>query len=140
MKTINLKDYYDHITTDTLIEVPDKVFDIFEEQRKAEQAYQSKLYYHHAHYSLDCDDGIEHKALFLSLSPEELYSRSLTAKQLHKAISMLPDKQAKRLYAHYFLGMSKTEIAQVEGVSEAAVRASVEKGLRNLEKILKKVL
>lgn len=37
MKTINLKDYYDHITTDTLIEVPDKVFDVFEEQRKAEQ-------------------------------------------------------------------------------------------------------
>lgn len=53
---------------------------------------------------------------------------------------MLPDKQAKRLYAHYFLGMKKTEIAQVEGVSEAAVCASVEKGLRNLEKILKKVL
>jgi len=39
MKTINLKDYYNHITTDTYIDVPDEVFDIFEEHRKTEQAY-----------------------------------------------------------------------------------------------------
>lgn len=39
MKTINLKDYYDHIGIDTYIDVPDEVFNIFEEHRKAEQAY-----------------------------------------------------------------------------------------------------
>ena len=43
MKTINLKDYYAHIIVDTYIDIPDKVFDIFEEYRKAEQAYQSKV-------------------------------------------------------------------------------------------------
>ena len=41
MKTINLKDYYADISIDTYIDIPDKVFDIFEEHRKAEQAYQS---------------------------------------------------------------------------------------------------
>lgn len=42
MKTINLKDYYAHITVDTYIDIPDEVFDIFEEYRKAEQAHQSR--------------------------------------------------------------------------------------------------
>jgi hypothetical protein len=45
MKTINLKDYYDHIVIDTYIDIPDEVFDIFEEYRKAEQAYQSRIRY-----------------------------------------------------------------------------------------------
>lgn len=107
MKRINLKDYYDHISIDTYINVPDEVYDIFEAYRKAEQAYQSKRHYHKAYYSLDRDDGIEYRALFVSLSPDEIYERKLTSEQLHAAIATLPDKQAKRIYAHFFLGMSK---------------------------------
>ena len=137
MKKINLKDYYGHIVIDTYINIPDEVFDIFEEYRKAEQAYQSKVYYHKAYYSLDRGDGIEHSALFVSLSPDEIYERKLTNEQLHAAIATLPDKQAKRIYAHYFLGMSKIAIAKAENVSETAIRNSIEKGLKNLEKILK---
>ncbi|EME5464079.1 transposase [Enterococcus faecalis] len=64
MKKINLKDYYSHITVDTYIDIPDEVFNIFEEYRKAEQAYQSRIRYHKAYYSLDRGDGIEHTAFF----------------------------------------------------------------------------
>nr|WP_237712701.1 sigma factor-like helix-turn-helix DNA-binding protein [Paenibacillus elgii] len=42
----------------------------------------------------------------------------MIAQQLHVAISALPDKQGKRIYAHYVLGISKSEIARAEGVSE----------------------
>lgn len=138
MKRVNFKKYYDHITTDTYHDVPDEVFNILEEYRKAEQAYQSRIRYHKAYYSLDRDDGIEHNALFVSLSPDEIYERKLTTEQLHTAIATLPDKQAKRIYAHYFMGMSKASIAKAEGVSEAAVRVGIEKALMNLEKIFKK--
>lgn len=138
MKRVNFKKYYDHITTDTYHDVPDEVFNILEEYRKAEQAYQSRIRYHKAYYSLDRDDGIEHNALFVSLSPDEIYERKLTTEQLHTAIATLPDKQAKRIYAHYFMGMSKASIAKTEGVSEAAVRVGIEKALMNLEKIFKK--
>ena len=138
MKKINLKNYYDHIVIDTYIDIPNEVFDVFEEHRKAEQAYQSRIRYHKAYYSLDRGDGIEHSALFVSLSPDEIYERKLTTEQLHAAIATLPDKQAKRIYAHYFLGMTKTAIAKAEGVSEAAVRIGIEKALMNLEKVLKK--
>jgi RNA polymerase sigma-70 factor (ECF subfamily) len=138
MKKINLKDYYAHITTDTFIDIPDEVFNIFKEYRKAEQAYQGRIRYHKAYYSLGRGDGIEHSALFVSLSPDEVYERKLTNEQLHAAIATLPDKQAKRIYAHYFLGMSKTAIAKAEGVSKTAVRIGIEKALMNLEKIFKK--
>ena len=138
MKKINLKDYYAHISTDTYIDIPDEVFDIFEEHRKAEQAYQSKLYYHKAYYSLDRGDGIEHSALFVSLSPDEIYERKLTNEQLHAAIATLPDKQAKRIYAHYFLGMSKTAIAKAEGVSKATIGQSIKGALKSIEYFLKK--
>ena len=137
MKKINLKDYYSHITVDTYIDIPDEVFNIFEEYRKAEQAYQSRIRYHKAYYSLDRGDGIEHTALFVSLSPDEIYERKLTTEQLHAAIATLPDKQAKRIYAHYFLGMSKTAIAKAEGVTEKAIRNSIERGLTYMEQYLK---
>lgn len=137
MKTVNLKDYYAHISIDTYIYIPDEVFDVFEEYRKAEQAYQSKIRYHKAYYSIDRDDGIEHSALFVSLAPDEIYERKLTREQLHTAIATLPDKQAKRIYSHYFLGMSKTAIAKADNVSEKAVRTSIKRGLACIEQYLK---
>lgn len=53
------------------------------------------------------------------------------------AIASLPDKQAKRIYAHFILGMSKTDIARAEKVHEKVVRVAIERGLRNMEKFLK---
>ena len=66
--------------------------------------------------------------------------RKVTMQELHAAISRLPDKQAKRIYAHFILGMTKKDIARAEGVHEKVVRVAIERGLRSLEKILKKVL
>ena len=36
----------------------------------------------------------------------------------HAAIASLPNKQAKRIYAHFILGMTKQDIARAEGVHE----------------------
>ena len=75
--------------------------------------------------------------MFVSLSPCEIYERRITAEQLHAAISALPDKQAKRIYAHYFLGMSKAEIARTEHVNRSQITRSINKALRNMEVFLK---
>lgn len=138
MKTINLRDYYPFYHHDCFLDVPDEVAKIFEEHKRAEQAYQSRIHYHKAYYSLDRGDGIEHSALFVSLSPDEIYERKLTSEQLHAAIAALPDKQAKRIYAHYFLGMSKTAIAKAEGVSKATIGQSIKGALKSIEHFLKK--
>ena len=36
--------------------------------------------------------------------------------QLYAAVMALPEKQAKRIYARYYLGMRVSEIAAAEGV------------------------
>ena len=64
----------------------------------------------------------------------------VTMQELHAAIASLPDKQAKRIYAHFILGMTKQDIARAEGVHEKVVRVAIERGLRRLEKILKNSL
>lgn len=138
MKTINLWDYYpDLYTRDTPITVPDKLADELEKFKRAEAAYRRRVYYHKAHYSLDCGDGIEHDAIFVAMSPCELYERKVTMEQLHAAIATLPDKQAKRIVAHYFMGMSFSAIARSEGVSRIAVSSSIQRALQNMELYLK---
>ena len=69
---------------------------------------------------------------------DELYEKKLTNQQLHAAISQLPEKQAKRIYAYYFLDMDEPTIARTEGVSHQAVHSSIQHGLKRIEKILKK--
>ena len=63
--------------------------------------------------------------------------RKVTMEQLHAAIAALPDKQAKRIYAYYFLGLTESAIAKSEGVSVASVSESIQRGLRNMETFLK---
>ena len=100
MKVINLRDIYPHYTQDCFVEVTDEVADLFSEFDHKEAAYRLRTYRHKAYYSLDRNDGIEHEALFVALSPHELYERKVTMEQLHAAIAALPDKQAKRIYAY----------------------------------------
>lgn len=57
--------------------------------------------------------------------------------QIYAAIAELPEKQAKRIYAHFYLGMSMTEIARAEGVTKARISQSIKYGLHNLSKKLK---
>ena len=140
MTTINLRDYYPFYTHDYFIDVPDEVVELFKEFDRKEAAYRLRTYRHKAYYSLDRNDGIEHEALFVSLSPHELYERKISMQELHAAISSLPDKQAKRVYAHFILGMSQTDIAKAEGVSKMAVSYSIERALKSMEKYLKNSL
>jgi RNA polymerase sigma-70 factor (ECF subfamily) len=139
MAKINLRKYYpDFYSTDYIIEVPDEVVALMDSYEHAEAAYYLRRYRHKAYYSLDRGDGIEHDILFMSLSPCEIYERKVTVEQLHTAIASLPEKQAKRIYAHYFLGMSKSAIAKTERVSKAVVGDAIDRGLKNMEIFLKK--
>ena len=54
--------------------------------------------------------------------------------RLSAAVMKLPEKQAKRIYARYYLGMAVNEIAEVEGVDPSRVRDSIRRGLKQLVK------
>ena len=50
-------------------------------------AYRLRTFRHKAYYSLDRNDGIEHEALFVALSPHELYERKVTTAENKNLIS-----------------------------------------------------
>jgi RNA polymerase sigma-70 factor (ECF subfamily) len=140
MAKINLRDFYPFYKTDFFVDVPDEVEAALLEAERLERNYIRRRFYNKAYYSLDVNDGIENDILFVSLSPFEVYERKVTAEQLHVAIASLPYKQAKRIYAHYILGMSKAEIARAEGIAENAVKDAIGRGLKRMEKYLKNTL
>lgn len=138
MAKINLRDYYPFYHSDFFVEIPDEVETALLEAERLEKNYIRRRFYNKAHYSLDANDGIEKDILFVPLTLYEIYEQKVTAEQLQAAIASLPPKQRKRIYAHYILGMSKSDIARAEGVDESAVRDAISRGLKNMEKFLKK--
>lgn len=93
---------------------------------------------HKAYYSLDRNDGIENRILHTEPSPEEILMQKVSMQQLYEALDHLPPIQARRVYAHYILGMKKVEIARAEGVNSSGVCDSVRKGVRNLRRYFEK--
>ena len=84
MAIINLRDYYPFYTSDCFMEVSEEVAEMFKEFDRKEAAYRLRTYRHKAYYSLDRDDGLEHEAVFVALSPHELYERKVTMQELHR--------------------------------------------------------
>ncbi len=133
MNEINLRELYPHTyKTDTYVEVSDDVLEVIKAHERAEAARERKMYRYKAHYSLDRGDGIEHDALYQPPTPEEIVLEQVVREELYAAVMALPEKQAKRIYAHFYLGMSKAAIARQEGVAENAVRESINRGLKYL--------
>lgn len=133
---INLKDFYPFYNADYTIEVSEEVYALLKVLAKKEHAAFERRRTNKAFYSLDALTGIEQDIVFIVLSPQEIFERKMEIQELYAAISRLPEKQARRIYAHFFLGMSKAAVARAEGVNERAIRASIDRGLKNISKFL----
>ena len=122
MQKINLRELYPDIyKTDTYLEVTDEVQAVFLADKRAEARYLRQMYNYKAHYSLDCDNGIEKAIVQHPPTPEEI----------------LEDKQAKWTYARFYLGMTVKEIAHAEDVDLSWVYKSIKRGLKCLGKNFK---
>ena len=55
-------------------------------------------------------------------TPEMVLEEKQFQEQVYAAVMKLPEKQAERIYARYYLGMTVNEIAEVEGVDPSRVR------------------
>ena len=135
MKKINLRELYPNVyTTDFFVDVTEEVMETIRAAERAEAAYDRRMYRYKAHYSLDCDNGIENAILMKPQTPEMLLEEKQFQEQVYAAVMKLPEKQAKRIYARYYLGMTVNEIAEVEGVDPSRVRDSIRRGLKQLVK------
>lgn len=138
MKKINLRDYYPFYTTDVIVEVPDEVADLLREYALLEEAYRIRTYRYRAYYSLDYDGNIERDIALAQPSLMDIIEQRRMTEQLYKALAKLSEKQYRRIYAHYFLGMSISEIARADGCTFMSVKESIERGLKQLGKIFEK--
>ena len=135
MKKVNLRDLYpDVYKNDHFVEVTEDVLETIRAAERAEAAYDRRMYRYKAHYSLDCDNGIENAVLLKPQTPEMVLEEKQFQEQVYAAVMKLPEKQAKKIYARYYLGMTVNEIAEVEGVDPSRVRDSIRRGLKQLGK------
>ena len=72
MKKVNLRDLYpDVYKNDYFVEVTEDVLETIRAAERAEAAYDRRMYRYKAHYSLDCDNGIENAILMKPQTPNE---------------------------------------------------------------------
>ena len=91
MKKVNLRDLYpDVYKNDHFVEVTEDVLETIRAAERAEAAYDRRMYRYKAHYSLDCDNGIENAILMKPQTPEML----LEEKQLRGAALRRSDGSA----------------------------------------------
>lgn len=138
MKEINLRDLYPFYTHDMMIEVPDEIALLFREYALLEEAYRIRTLRHKAFYSLEQDEGIERDVIHRPSTPAEIFEQKQMNELLYKGLATLPEKQRQRIYAHFFMGMNKADIARAEGTDASSVRKSINRGLRQLEKYFEK--
>lgn len=132
MININLKNYYDNIEVDTYIEVEDEVFELLEECITAEESRKRKERRNNIIVTDDVDVYFKQIISYMSLDIKDIIEPNFQNEKLYEAIEKLSDIQSRRIKAHYFMGLSKQDIAQIEGCKESSVRLSLKAALRNL--------
>ena len=140
MAIINLRDVYPFYRSDLFVEVSQDVAEAMTTAARRESNASRQMYRYKAQYSLNRGDGIEHSSLHFAPSPAELYEEKEEIEALYAALATLPEKQGRRVFAHYILGVSKAELAWAEGVSKAAVGESIRTGFQIMRELLKKEL
>ena len=136
MTTINLKRYYPYMTENVMLEVSDEIAATLSMGGRLCDSYKRQKR-RNGECSLDTDPGFEADVLRQPMTPDEYIEARETTFALYDALAQLPPTQARRVYQHYLLGMSKAEIAAAEGVGRSRICCSVERGLAIMRNILK---
>ena len=138
MKKVNLRDLYpDVYKNDHFVEVTEDVLETIRAAERAEAAYDRRMYRYKAHYSLDCDNGIENAILMKPQTPEML----LEEKQLRElgvdedVIQRLHtyDWQQFKAERNFYEWQSFTD-EDVEEIPETAARE-----LKNIDDLLNSI-
>ncbi len=123
MEIINLKNLYPDVYFDDLyIAVEDKIYKTL----NAREVDQSIF------ISFDEEN-------YNNINNIQVYDNYLNEILLSK-LNELTYKQMNRIYEYFYLGLTKSEIARLEGCTESAVRKSINRGLIQLRRKIKKII
>ena len=139
MKTIHLKRYYPYLPKSEPLAVTDEIAAALSTGGRLGDSYQRRKR-DNGECSLEAGEGYEADVTRPPLTPEEIMEGRELRAALYAALAQLPAVQARRVYSHYILGISKADLARAVGVAESAVRDSIDRGLKKLREILKNIL
>ena len=111
---------------------------LFGFQRK-ENAFLRKMFRYGMKYSLDAGDGIEKDVLIPAPTPHGVFFEKLKRERLHAALDSLPKKTSWRIKAHFYDGLSVSQIARAEGAAKSTVSESITFGLEAARNYIKKL-
>ena len=134
---IKMSDFYPEYIGDDYVEVPPAVYEQLCIERRTERKYKIRDFRYLEKYGFDEVALGERQSVFES-SAEDVTMRNIKYSKLYKALNSIDPLYARRMYLYIGLGMKVKEVAELEGVSHAAILKSVKKGLEEIRPLLSK--
>ena len=107
-------------------------------RRKSEENSQKIKYSRYIEHSVLTDISLNKRSANKEISLEEEVVSKLQVEKILKEIWNLPEPQNRRVYMYIVDEFSYTKIAKIENRSIPTVKESIDRGLENLRKKLKK--
>mgnify|MGYP000279214784 FL=1 len=107
-------------------------------RRKSEENSQNIKFSRYIEHSELTENSLNKRATNKEISLEEQVISNLESERIIKEIWKLPTPQNRRVYMYIVDEFSYTKIAKVENRSIPTVKESIDRGLENLRKKLKK--
>lgn len=114
------------------IQVDKKVFNLFDESEKYENAKFFEYYKYFNHKNININN-IKNKS-----SVEDFVLNKITTEKLKNLLNSLPEIQKRRIIKYFFENKTYEEIGNEEGCSKMAVKYSVDIALQKLSKKFQK--
>lgn len=108
--------------------------------RKSEEKAIHNEYVRHIEHLKLTELQLYERAIHKNPTVEEIVCENEAEKEIKQTIWNLPLPQNRRVYMYIVDGFSLTEISKIEKCSIPAIKYSIEIGLKNLRKNLKKFL
>ncbi len=108
-------------------------------RRKSEENSQNIKFSRYIEHSELTENSLNKRATNKEISLEEQAISNLESERIIKEIWKLPTPQNRRVYMYIVDEFSYTKIAKIENRSIPTVKESVDRGLENLRKKLKKI-
>jgi len=119
------------------VEISEQVFKSFN-NFELEDISQMHEFERHIEHSDLLESTLNNRAVNKTESIEDEVERKIIIEELRYALDTLSELQKRRIKMYYFEDLNLREIAELEGCSIKNVHKSIEQGLENLRKILKK--